>query len=258
VTADSKEFVRAACVARTVERGKNPGDGTGEGLATLTHPAAVERSWWGDKGHPASLRSREREPTRGESRAQRAAVVCSRERSTRDGARAVGPRFGSEGELNPKRGAPGFGSGSGCTRKTARPGGNGRGGSAGSHEGATRVTPRNSEGVRNLHESQDGYGQPCSPAEGRPRVSGGADDKNRNAPSSAERFRVRPPKRTRLEGPDGRRKSSGRESEGTAPRGAEGVPVTERLPRGEVLVGRKAERHLSRASPVARTHEPVR
>jgi len=54
VTADSQEFVRAACVARTVERGKNPEDGTGEVLANLTHPAAVERSWWGDKGHPAS------------------------------------------------------------------------------------------------------------------------------------------------------------------------------------------------------------
>jgi hypothetical protein len=70
VTADSQEFVRAVCVARTVERGKNPEDGTGEGLATFTHPAAVERSWWGDKGHPASLCSREQEPTRGESRAR--------------------------------------------------------------------------------------------------------------------------------------------------------------------------------------------
>jgi len=30
-----KGFVRAASAARTVERGKNPEDGTGEGLATF-------------------------------------------------------------------------------------------------------------------------------------------------------------------------------------------------------------------------------
>jgi len=35
-------------------------------------------------------------------------------------ARAVGPRSGSAGEANPKRGAPGFGPGSGRTGKTAR------------------------------------------------------------------------------------------------------------------------------------------
>jgi len=42
--------VRAASAARTVERGKNPEDGTGEGLATFTHHAAVERPGRGEKG----------------------------------------------------------------------------------------------------------------------------------------------------------------------------------------------------------------
>jgi len=41
---------RAANAARTVERGRNPEDGTGEGLATFTHHAAVERPGRGEKG----------------------------------------------------------------------------------------------------------------------------------------------------------------------------------------------------------------
>jgi hypothetical protein len=42
---------RAANAARTVERGKNPEDGTGEGLATLVLPRGESRA--GDTGHPA-------------------------------------------------------------------------------------------------------------------------------------------------------------------------------------------------------------
>jgi hypothetical protein len=42
---------RAANAARTVERGKNPEDGTGEGLATLVLPCGESRA--GDTGHPA-------------------------------------------------------------------------------------------------------------------------------------------------------------------------------------------------------------
>jgi len=45
--------VRAASAARTVERGKNPEDGTGEGLATFTHSVVAVRLRWSDKGHPA-------------------------------------------------------------------------------------------------------------------------------------------------------------------------------------------------------------
>jgi hypothetical protein len=41
-----KGVVRAASAARTVERGKNPEDGTGEGLVTLTLPAAGVSRWW--------------------------------------------------------------------------------------------------------------------------------------------------------------------------------------------------------------------
>jgi len=41
---------RAASEARTVERGKNPEDGTGEGLATFTLRGGSVRR--GDKGHP--------------------------------------------------------------------------------------------------------------------------------------------------------------------------------------------------------------
>jgi hypothetical protein len=43
---------RAASAARTVERGKNPEDGTGEGLATLVLRGGEIRR--GEKGHPAS------------------------------------------------------------------------------------------------------------------------------------------------------------------------------------------------------------
>jgi len=57
-----KGLVRAASVARTVERGKNPEDGTGGGLATSTLSAVVARPRRSEKGHPASLRSREQEP----------------------------------------------------------------------------------------------------------------------------------------------------------------------------------------------------
>jgi hypothetical protein len=123
VTADSQGFVRAACVARTVERGKNPEDGTGGGLATSTLLAAVERSWWGEEGAPGvkafeGARTHERRNPE----LDRAAVVRKNGRSRGDGARAVGERFGFEGEINPRRGAPGASPGSGRTRKTARPG----------------------------------------------------------------------------------------------------------------------------------------
>jgi len=47
-----KERARAASVAGTVERGKNPEDGTGGDLAISTLPAATGRSRWGEKGHP--------------------------------------------------------------------------------------------------------------------------------------------------------------------------------------------------------------
>jgi len=48
-----KGIVRAASAARSVERGKNPEDGTGEGLATLTLRGPVARSGGGEKGHPS-------------------------------------------------------------------------------------------------------------------------------------------------------------------------------------------------------------
>lgn len=47
----SQGSVRAANAARSVERGKNPVDGTGEGVATLVHQGGASRS--GAKGHPA-------------------------------------------------------------------------------------------------------------------------------------------------------------------------------------------------------------
>jgi len=47
-----KGHVRAACVARTVERGKNPEDGTGGGLATSTLSAVVARPRRSEEGAP--------------------------------------------------------------------------------------------------------------------------------------------------------------------------------------------------------------
>jgi len=47
-----KGFVRAASAARTVERGKNPEDGTGGGLATSTLSAVVARPRRSDEGAP--------------------------------------------------------------------------------------------------------------------------------------------------------------------------------------------------------------
>jgi len=62
--------VRAASAARTVERGKNPEDGTGEGVATLTRHgtifAARRRSLCGRKGHPAYNARGSKNPRRGD------------------------------------------------------------------------------------------------------------------------------------------------------------------------------------------------
>jgi len=72
-----KGFVRAASAARTVERGKNPEDGTGGGLAILTRHGTIftdlrrkekldDRSPRGRKGHPAYNARGSKNPRRGD------------------------------------------------------------------------------------------------------------------------------------------------------------------------------------------------
>jgi len=67
-----EETVRAASAARTVERGKNPEDGTGEGVAALTRHGAILVARRGivawSNGAPGVRRSREQEPQERRSR----------------------------------------------------------------------------------------------------------------------------------------------------------------------------------------------
>jgi hypothetical protein len=116
-----KGFVRAASAAKTVERGKNPEDGTGEGLATFTHSVEAARSRRSDKGHPASTCSREREPQERRSRAWTDAEVAQ--------AIAARPEHGQprrgpalKGKRTPGEDLPGpWSRGSGRKGKTPRP-----------------------------------------------------------------------------------------------------------------------------------------
>jgi len=98
--------VRAASAARTVERGKNPEDGTGEGLATFTH---LSGTVMGTARATRGTRRRAFEGARTPGEAipsLRITDGCvSGHRDT--GARAAGIRSGSAGEANFRRGSPG-------------------------------------------------------------------------------------------------------------------------------------------------------
>jgi hypothetical protein len=137
--------VRAASAARTVERGKNPEDGTGGGLATLTFPAAAARPWWGETGHPASLRSREQEPQERRNPGSPGVTAAQADAATPE-ARAAETRSGSEREANSRRGSSGTSvTGVRLVEEHPEAVSKRRGGSAGSHEGATRPTSRELE-----------------------------------------------------------------------------------------------------------------
>jgi len=95
--------VRAANVARTVERGKNPEGGTGEGLAILTfrkEPQGTERVTRGTRRRRARG---SKNPRRGNT--ELLDVSVARAGGTKTGARAAKTRFNSEGEGNSRRGS---------------------------------------------------------------------------------------------------------------------------------------------------------
>jgi len=150
--------------ARTVERGKNPEDGTGGGLATLTHSAAVERSWWSEKGAPGVValegaRTQERRnPGLG-----RALITRKNERScvTEQGQSVHGTVL-QESET-PREELRAQARGQVARGRPRGPVTNGRGGSAGSHEGATRAAPRNSAGDSNSTRARTGAGNRARP-----------------------------------------------------------------------------------------------
>jgi len=121
--------VRAASAARTVERGKNPEDGTGEGLAAFTFPAAVprpsrvDRSWSGRRGG-----TRRRSATREQEPQERrfpgsTGTARPRQRSRRFPERGQPRRSPAlKGKRTPREDLPGLRLWEcGRTRKTPRP-----------------------------------------------------------------------------------------------------------------------------------------
>jgi len=129
-----------ASAARTVERGKNPEDGTGEGLVILTPPAVTARSWWGGQGAPGvEVLEGSKNPRRGDPEPKVKARPRKRSRrirgtGSRDAVRLCRRREPQERVFRA------FGSGSDVARGKPRGRPERRGGSAGNHEGATRVT----------------------------------------------------------------------------------------------------------------------
>jgi len=161
---------------RTVERGKNPEDGTGGGLATSTlRTAALGRTRRGEssstqarsalrrQGHPASWRSREQE-----TQERRFPYLDGRPRPRKRTEANPGcgqPRRGSalKGKRTPGEDLPGFGHGSQVGRETPRGRLERRGGSAQSHERATRQTAETSEGDANSTRARSSAGDCVRP-----------------------------------------------------------------------------------------------
>jgi len=113
--------VRAASAARTVERGKNPEDGTGGGLATLTLPAPASRPGWVERGTRRSCAQGSKNSTRGDPELGRHAVVAQ---ATITGPKRGQPRRSSalKGTRTPREDLPGLWfRESGRTGKTPRP-----------------------------------------------------------------------------------------------------------------------------------------
>jgi hypothetical protein len=147
-----KGLVRAASTARTVERGKNPEDGTGRRFGDLRSVGAA-RAVTVKKGHPASRRSWEQEPRRGRPPIGR--TVSTRSRGAGRGRTGGGGHEAAQApkeSRTPREERRGLGSAARPTRKTPRPVERRRGGSAGSQQGATRRVGETFEGDDNSGE----------------------------------------------------------------------------------------------------------